>query len=172
VRRALLAVTGLAAGTTLLISLKSAPGASRLPDDLAADLAAERATGRSATPVAPTSPVPPKTRAPGGGGATTPKPGPAPQVGGPILGTAVLTPYGYVRVSIKVSGNRLTDVTAVQLPDSEARSERLSARAGPILRQSALAAQSADIDTVSGATFTSEAYAESLQSALDKAKLG
>jgi uncharacterized protein with FMN-binding domain len=62
-------------------------------------------------------------------------------------------------------------VETVQLPDSNPRDIEINSSAVPILTQEALAAQSAQIDTVSGATYTSEGYTQSLQSALDKAGL-
>lgn len=77
--------------------------------------------------------------------------------------------YGDVQVQVTVRGNKLVDVEAVQLPTDRPRSAEISSEAGPILRQEALQAGSAQIDIVSGATFTSESYASSLQSALDKA---
>jgi len=87
---------------------------------------------------------------------------------GTYLGAVIPDPYGQVQVSITLSAGRITEVTAVQLP-SEGRSGFISQAAGPILKGEAIAAQSAKIDTVSGATYTSEAYAQSLQSALDAA---
>jgi uncharacterized protein with FMN-binding domain len=57
----------------------------------------------------------------------------------------------------------------VQLPSDRARSQGISSDAGPQLRSEALRAQSARINTVSGATYTSDGYAQSLQSALDRA---
>ncbi len=84
-------------------------------------------------------------------------------------GAVVNTQYGQVQVRIVVTGGRLADVTALHLTDSSGRSVAISAQAAPILRQEALTARSAKIDVVSGATFTSEAYIRSLQSALDAA---
>ena len=74
-------------------------------------------------------------------------------------------------VAITVSNGRITDVTALELPGDEPRSVSISDRAGPLLRQKALTAQSTNFDIVSGATWTSNAYKESLQSAIDKAGL-
>jgi uncharacterized protein with FMN-binding domain len=74
-----------------------------------------------------------------------------------------------VQVRVVVSGGRLVDVEALQLPNDRSRSVRISADAGPRLRNEALQAQSANINTVSGATYTSDGYAQSLQSALDRA---
>lgn len=84
-----------------------------------------------------------------------------------VTGDPVRTEYGTVQVRITLSGNRITAATAVQAPSGTPRSEELTASAVPELGQRAVAAQSADIDTVSGATYTSEGYVASLQSALD-----
>ena len=73
------------------------------------------------------------------------------------------------RAPVGLVGGQLADVTALHLTDSSGRSVEISAQAAPILRQEALTARSAKIDLVSGATFTSEAYVSSLQSALDAA---
>ncbi|MHB8510698.1 MAG: FMN-binding protein [Actinomycetota bacterium] len=79
------------------------------------------------------------------------------------------TQYGPVQVRVIVSGGKITDVQALQMPSSHQRSQEISAEAGPKLRQEVLQAQSANIDTVSGATYTSEGYRQSVQSALDQA---
>ena len=84
----------------------------------------------------------------------------------------VQTKYGPVQVRITVAGGRITDVTAPQLPSSHGESVRINQRAAPILRQEALDAQNAEIDTVSGATYTSRGYRTSLQAALDAATHG
>lgn len=83
-------------------------------------------------------------------------------------GAVVSTPYGDVQVMAVTSGSRITDVKALQLTDANQRSRDISASASPMLRQEALQAQSASIDTVSGATYTSEGYRQSLQAALDQ----
>jgi uncharacterized protein with FMN-binding domain len=79
-----------------------------------------------------------------------------------IDGTAVSTRWGMVQVRAVFTGGKLTDIQMLQLPD-----DRPATRAVPTLRAEALRAQSADIDSVSGATATSEAYAQSLQAAID-----
>ena len=79
--------------------------------------------------------------------------------------------YGPVQVQIEVSGGRIVDVSTLALP-GDGHSRRINSFAVPRLREEVLAAQSAQIDTVSGATATSEAYAQSLQAALDAAHLG
>jgi uncharacterized protein with FMN-binding domain len=74
-----------------------------------------------------------------------------------------------VQVEVVTSGSRITDVRAVHLPDANQHSRDNSAAAAPHLRQEALQRQSASIDTVSGATYTSEGYRQSLQAALEQA---
>lgn len=92
-------------------------------------------------------------------------------VSGTFDGTTTQTQYGPVQVEIVVSAGRITDVKALQLTDRGGRSVAISASAAPILRQEAIAAQSADIQAVSGATYTSDGYTTSLQSAIDQAGL-
>jgi len=83
-------------------------------------------------------------------------------------GTAEETRYGTVQVRVTVSAGRITDVTAVELTATDPHSEQINAEAVPELRGQVLSAQSAQIDGVSGATFTSDGYEASLQSALDR----
>jgi uncharacterized protein with FMN-binding domain len=89
---------------------------------------------------------------------------------GTYTGSVEETRYGPMQVEIVVSGGKITDVKALQLTDSDPRSQQISNDAAPVLRSEVLAAQSASVATVSGATFTTEGYLTSLQSALDKAK--
>ncbi|MFD5322394.1 FMN-binding protein [Streptomyces sp. NPDC127092] len=86
-----------------------------------------------------------------------------------VAGATVSTQYGSVQVQITVRGSTITGVTALKSPSSTPRSREISADAVPQLNQRTLAAQSADIDSVSGATYTSAGYRQSLQSALDRA---
>ncbi|MEU0395154.1 FMN-binding protein [Streptomyces sp. NPDC006208] len=88
-----------------------------------------------------------------------------------VVGAVASTQYGDVQVRITVSGGRITAADAVKAPDSDANSRKIAARAVPELNQAAVAAQSAQIDAVSGASYTSEGYIKSLQSAIDKAGL-
>lgn len=119
----------------------------------------------------------PKTPAPGvapptassGPSATSSPNAPAAGTRRQVDGQVVMTDYGPVQVRVVLVGTRIQDVAALQLTDSSGRSVRISAGAEPILRQEAVAAQSSRIDTVSGATFTSDGYRQSLQSALDAA---
>ncbi|MBU3866657.1 FMN-binding protein, partial [Streptomyces sp. 4503] len=101
---------------------------------------------------------------PGGGGA-----GAGAGAGGArtVTGDVAQTQYGPVQVSLTVSGGKITGARAVKTPNSGPQSEQIAKDSIPKLNQQAVSA--AKVDTVSGATYTSEGYAKSLQSALDKA---
>jgi uncharacterized protein with FMN-binding domain len=86
-------------------------------------------------------------------------------------GSVAQTRWGPVQVTITVSGGKITDVAVPTYPNGNHRDEEINASALPVLTQETMSAQSADIDTVSGATVTSDGYKESLQSALDAAHL-
>ena len=79
--------------------------------------------------------------------------------------------YGELAVRVTVTGSRITNVTVPAIQTAEPFSRQLSEQAIPLLRSQVLAADSASINGVSGATFTSQAYATSLQAALDKLHL-
>ena len=87
---------------------------------------------------------------------------------GSYTGTASTNRFGSVQVTILVSGGAITTVNATANA-SDSKSRQINSRAIPVLKSETLAAQSADISTVSGATYTSESYLTSLQSALDQA---
>lgn len=84
-----------------------------------------------------------------------------------VDGAAEMTRYGVVQVRVVVTGSTITDVNAVQYPQSEQRDQEINSAAIPELRNEVLAAQSANVQGVSGATFTTDGYLGSLQSALD-----
>lgn len=86
-------------------------------------------------------------------------------------GTVVQTHWGPVQVQITVMAGRVTAATALQVPDGNRRDVEINDSAVPRLNAEAVRAQSAGIDTVSGATVTSEGYISSLQAALDEAGL-
>ncbi|MCI3244313.1 MULTISPECIES: FMN-binding protein [Streptomyces] len=87
-----------------------------------------------------------------------------------VTGDSVQTRWGPVQVRITLKSGKLTEVTAVVYPTENPRDQEINSFALPRLRSEALQAQSADIDTVSGATYTSDGYRQSLQSALDSAR--
>jgi FMN-binding domain len=103
--------------------------------------------------------------------------GPVPSLAAPsgrtgavtTLGQAVTDQYGTIQVRIVTVGGRIRSVAFAKLAGDEELSDLINAQAGPLLLQRTLVAQSANIDAVSGATYTSDAYRQSLQSALDRA---
>jgi len=88
-----------------------------------------------------------------------------------VDGAVVQTPYGNVQVRLTVTDGNVTAAEAIAYPDRGGTDVQISNYAIPILSQEAVQAQSAKIDMVSGATFTSRGYIQSLQDALDQANL-
>jgi uncharacterized protein with FMN-binding domain len=88
---------------------------------------------------------------------------------GQLTGQAVQTPFGTVQVQVTLQSGKITDVQTLQMPNGGGHTAQVTAYAAPQLRNEALQAQSAQIDTISGATYTSDGYIQSLQSALDQA---
>ena len=86
------------------------------------------------------------------------------------VGSDIQYQYGDLEVKVTMAGSRITDVTVAKLDAYDARSESIDEYAIPELRSQAISAQSANIDGVSGASYTSSAYEQSLQSAIDKLK--
>ena len=86
-------------------------------------------------------------------------------------GDAVSTRYGEVQVKITVANGKVTAAEVTTVPWNNPRDQQINSYAVPILNSEAVDAQSAQIDMVSGATYTSEGYVQSLQSALDRANL-
>jgi uncharacterized protein with FMN-binding domain len=157
-RRAAFAILGTAAVTTLLVGIKAQAGSDT--DPVALEDPATQETGASGTPSPGGSGKPIGTAKPTG---TSPPANAAPKK---LVGNTINTPYGPVQVTVTVTGDKITDITA-KLPNT-GESAAIAANAGPKLKAQALQKQNADIDTVSGATYTSEGYQKSLQSALDK----
>jgi uncharacterized protein with FMN-binding domain len=86
-------------------------------------------------------------------------------------GDAADTRWGPVQVRISVSGGKISEIEVLQSPNNNHRDIEINETALPILHDEAMSAQSAQIDSVSGATYTSDGYTQSLQSAIDKAGL-
>ncbi|MFD6565183.1 FMN-binding protein [Micromonospora profundi] len=199
-RRAFLAITGLAASTTALVVLKGSPGVTPAAQNLptsqpvnpagpdADPSAAPDAPGAGPTGAAPkpsesadaaTSPKPGKTTARPSGTRTTAKAPTAPRTTTKapqpttrrITGPGVDNEYGYVQVQIVVSGNRIIDATTLSLPsggESDIHSgdvrDRYNGTGGEVVQK-----QSANLNTVSGATETSNSYKQSLRAAIEQA---
>ena len=101
-----------------------------------------------------------------GGSAGTAKPAAQTRT---VTGSTVNTRWGPVQVQLTVSGGKITDVAMLQYPNGNGTDQQISSYALPILMQATVDAQSANIDMVSGATYTSTGYLQSLQSAIDQA---
>lgn len=97
----------------------------------------------------------------------------APVASGPADGTydgsVVNTRFGTVQVQAVISGGKITDVIAVKLTDADRKSIQISQQVAPMVRSEVLTAQSAKVANISGGTYTTQAYLQSLQSALDAA---
>ncbi|MCX4547367.1 FMN-binding protein [Streptomyces sp. NBC_01267] len=118
----------------------------------------------SAEPIAvppPTGTVPAPTQ--------TVSPGTGTSAARTYTGTPADTKYGPVQVSATVKAGKLTDIKVLHMPSEDSRSREISAGAVPKLTKEALTAHSAHIQSVSGASYTSQGYMQSLQSALDQA---
>ena len=153
-KRVMLAVVGTIAGLIALLSFRSHPGAATVGGLPAASL------GPASSLVTPSAQT-----------GATPGTGPSPPSAAPVttLGQAVTDQYGTIQVRIVTAGKQIQSVSFAKLAGDEELSDLINAQAGPLLLHRTLIAQSANIDTVSGATYTSDAYRQSLQSALDKA---
>jgi uncharacterized protein with FMN-binding domain len=157
-RRTVVTAAATVSGIVLLLALK--PHTPTVP--LAVAPAPAASSPSSSSPYSPSSSSSAPSAAPSGqaaAGART------------ADGDTAQTRYGPVQVRVTVQGGRLTAVTALQVPSDNPRDQQINGYAVPVLTQEALDAQSAGIDAVSGATYTSEGYITSLQSALDKAGL-
>lgn len=164
-RRAVATIVATVLGLVLLFSFKTpdAPTDSSLPLAVANGTPAPIAT---TPPGARASPQPRAT----GPAASPPAPSAQPPSSNQqVDGDVIPTQFGDIQVRVVESGGKIVDVKALQLPSDRRRSREISQYSEPILHDEALQAQSAQIDTVSGATYTSEAYRESLQSAIDRA---
>jgi uncharacterized protein with FMN-binding domain len=100
--------------------------------------------------------------------ATRPAPSPTP-TSVTVNGAPADTQYGPVQVQVTIRGHRIVRADAIDYPQGSSRDQQINSQAIPQLDDETLQAQSAQIDTVSGATYTSEGYRQSLQSALDAA---
>ena len=87
---------------------------------------------------------------------------------GKLTGQAVQIPFGTVQVQVTMQNGKITDLQTLQMPADQRRSQQISSYVAPQLQSEVLSAQSANVNTISGATYTSEGYLQSLQSALDQ----
>lgn len=176
-RRALLTLGGTAAGIAALLAVKFHPSAASTPTagslmppptSAAASAGTAGAAKPAATKPAATKPAasgaPQSTASAGTGGGTAQSSGAR-----TFTGAVDNTQYGPMQVAATVQGKKITKITVVQMTNTGSLSQSIDQMSIPKLTQEALAAQSAKINAVSGASYTSAGYIQSLQSALDMA---
>ena len=176
-RRLLLALAGTAAGLAAVLSFKT-QGSAATSGAMAAP---QTGTQGSASAAASTGSTTPKssggTAAAQQGAAAAQQSGTAAQQGGTaaagakvLTGAVDNTSYGPMQVQVTMAGSKITGVKVLQQTNTGSLSQQIDANAIPQLTKETLAAQSARIDAVSGASYTSAGYIKSLQSALDQAR--
>lgn len=148
VRRAVPAAVATAAVVALLANIRARPPAIPAPDEaVAPPIATGQAEVRRVSSRRPTGKGPVRTAT-----------------------ETATTPFSIISIRVTLTGGELTKVETVDLSGDNARTEAINNRAEPILREEAIEAGSADIDVVTGATYTSRSYRKSLQAAIDRAR--
>jgi uncharacterized protein with FMN-binding domain len=159
-RRAVLTLGSTAAGLAALLSFKTQSATPAASPSAAPSASAAASATRSARAASAGSAAPARSRHPSvpAAGART------------VTGTTANTQYGPMQVQLTLAGTKITRATVLQRTDDGAESNQIDSFAVPKLESETLAAQSASIDAVSGASYTSSGYIQSLQSALDQAR--
>lgn len=166
-RRVALALFSTVTGLVMLLGFKthaSTAGAPAAVSTVGPETGSGTSSAGTATSSAAPSGAAPSGAASSAGGTST-------STTRTVTGDPIDTRFGPVQVQITVRNGTITAVNAVEYPQDSPRDQQINAFAIPQLNQEALAAKSASIDMVSGATYTSDGYLSSLQSALDQAGL-
>lgn len=164
-KRAISAFATTVVALALLLSFKTPEGPALAGSLSSATAIVGQRTPASSEPVSTaTAPIGPSATP------TDAAPKTAAFVDGTVSGPVVSTRFGDVQVQVTITAGVVDEVAALQLPSGDGHSRQISNAAEPILREEALTAQSASIDLLSGATYTSRAYVKSLQAALDQAR--
>jgi uncharacterized protein with FMN-binding domain len=164
-RRAVLTLGGTIAGLAALLSFKThslaapvaAPSASAAATGTSQMMTSGTGRSTAGSAVGPAASATPKASTSAAAATRT------------VTGTVANTTYGPMQVQVTLAGTKITKVTVLQRTDDGSESDQIDSTAIPMLTSETLAAQSAHIDAVSGASYTSSGYIQSLQSALDKA---
>jgi len=173
-RRAITALVATVVGLVLLLSFKTGSAkSSNRPVALSGATAGNDTGNDGANDGTSTSLPSPAATSP----ATTSSPNATAKAAGTqtITGSSVrvsegFRTFGSVQVQVTLTNGKITKLVAVDYPNNDPQSSEISQYSIPVLTQEVLAAQGTKIDIVSGATYTSDAYAQSVQAALDKAK--
>jgi uncharacterized protein with FMN-binding domain len=162
-KRAFAALVATIAGLVVLLGFKTHSARPSVQPPLAAAASSPPAPQTASPPAPQTSSSPPTTTPSSAAHSTQPQ-------ARTVTGSSISTRYGDVEVQVTFEGTRITSVVPVRLPNSNGVDQEIDQQAVPILIQETLTAQNSNIQAVSGATYTSDGYIRSLQSALDKAK--
>ena len=166
-RRVVLAVGGTIAGLVMLLSFRTHTGSTAV----AGVAGAGGKTGSGGTSSSGAGGSAGSAGSAGGAAAGAPAPVSAGSgTGTAVTGNVIMTGYGPTQVQVTLSAGKIVKVTVLQHTDDGLNSQMIDGRALPLLNNETLAAQSAKINAVSGASYTSAGYIKSLQSALDKAR--
>ena len=177
-RRVVLALGGTVAGLVMLLSFRShmastasagvtagSGGTGTSPGSGSAAGSGSSAASGSRSPAASGTGSP----AGSGTGAASAPVSAGSGTGSAVTGDAIATPYGPTQVRVTLNAGKIVKVTVLQHTDDGTNSQMIDGHALPLLNSETLTAQSAKINAVSGASYTSAGYIKSLQSALDKA---
>ena len=156
-RRLLLALAGTAAGLAAVLSFKTQGSAATSGAVAAPETGTQGSASAPASTGSASAPAASKSSTAGTAGGRT------------LTGAVSNTPYGPMQVQVTLEGKKITGVKVLQQTNTGIMSQQIDANSIPQLNKETLTAQSARIDTVSGATSTCAGYISSLQSALDRA---
>jgi uncharacterized protein with FMN-binding domain len=161
-RRVVLALGGTVAGLVMLLSFRSHTAST-------ASAGVTAGSGGTGTSPGASSAAGSGSSAASGAGAASAPVSAGSGTGTAVTGDAIATPYGPTQVQVTLNAGKIVKVTVLQHTDDGINSQMIDGHALPLLNSETLTAQSAKIDAVSGASYTSAGYIKSLQSALDKA---
>ena len=157
-KRAPIVITSTAAGVALLLSFHTSHSSLQIKS---ASGTSPEGTGSTPTTTPQSTGSTPESTSP----STT---APASSASRNATGSDVQYRYGEIQIAVTASGSKITNVTILRDDATDGRSYQINSEAVPILQSETISAQSSQIDGVSGATYTSQAYEQSLQSALDQ----
>ncbi len=164
-RRAVLTLAGTAAGLAALLSFKTHAGAAADAAPAMTPAPTQASSGSTPPTAAPAHSAGPSHHTAAGPSQSAP----APAAARTVTGAVAQTQFGPMQVQLTLAAQKITKVTVLQRTNDGSESDQIDSFAIPKLTSETLAAQGARIDAVSGATYTSMGYIQSLQSALDQA---
>ena len=173
-RRAIVTSTATVSGIILLLGLKSHGAGAALHAGQTFSIGSGSGTGSTSVPAPSASSSSSSSAASGSApAANAPSASKSTASGSSatrvITGASADTRYGPVQLQVTFAGKKITNINVLVYPTESGRDQEINSYALPILNQEAMAAQSANIDSVSGASYTSQGYTQSLQSAIDQA---